>query len=156
MYKLWNAISPEIKQSRNLNQFKQKLHTIDFSPFYNHLVFLIPIVFFPFFIRLLTFSPVSLTYMTETELCSRSKRNNNNKQCLSLLLIENWSGRITIGIQINWNKLKLEFFRNSFLKFYHYKSYIGSNIICPTMFFEPVVPSWLFDRASTVQWLIFL
>jgi len=32
-HKLWNAISPEIKQSRNLNEFKRKLHTIDFSPF---------------------------------------------------------------------------------------------------------------------------
>jgi len=34
---------------------------------------------FPFFIRLLTFSPVSLTYMTETELCSRSKVPKVNK-----------------------------------------------------------------------------
>jgi len=44
-------------------------------PAYDHLVFFDPIVFFPFFIRLLTFSPVSLNYMTETELCSQSKRN---------------------------------------------------------------------------------
>jgi len=32
-YKLWNAIPTEVKQSRNLNEFKRKLHTIDFSPF---------------------------------------------------------------------------------------------------------------------------
>jgi len=32
-YKLWNSIFPEIKQSRNLNEFKRKLHTIGFSPF---------------------------------------------------------------------------------------------------------------------------
>jgi len=32
-YKLWNAISPEIKQSRNLNEFKRSLHKIDFSSF---------------------------------------------------------------------------------------------------------------------------